>query len=1635
MKRKMAVFAMFFAFMLCVLGVCVGAEESIYAKNIREINNGVYTLSGVMDGYAEADGSEEKAVAIRTNAVILNYVNTINALRADGRVSSEDLSAEVMLLSAKGVVAGECAWIFESYAEELSADARARIFIMYENTLEEIDLCVSIESLNESADAYVAGVILSIYEEKIAALCSADDSVAVLSIADAAISEMRGLMSTDRADYERIFVRARGDIQIQRREELAIASFAAAYDKINGQGSFEREAERDENILYFLYLASQADTVESFNLAIESSLVSAVTARIGDVFGTYKAEILQDMTRSLAELGSEADERGDILDASALFNGLPEKIFVAEKKDELLLYVNESFAEEHPSLVTDLIEEYCGAGGIFETCADERLAEFSLRQAKLRVDLCAECEHYMRLSESFFDEPYAEIARRFEELYFSVDAEMARALTLEATRDALRLGRARAETLCFEFEAEAYLLRFADMAEKPLSEITREDAASLRAAISEYDALGATARDLAFDEAASLCEKYKAAIADYLYYIAVGDGDVQITLEYSALLDNTEFSGDGARFLEYCEVIRKKAESEMRVCAIYKEIASREEYFSFADGYKNALRECRDIYILRIKDVPIDRVSADAELAAVIRSAELEMLRVYTEAVIASFATVDDSEAVSAIIASAIADLRFADSIEELEVAAERTELDVYRQRAKEALSTLKIRTDGSLELIKYLSVESIGEYRAALSALEERAYCALDESTELALAVDAFEEFRAQILALYESATAANLVAAKLWARAQIEKESDGLLSEIENMKYISDTERARLVAAAQSESERAIQSAELSAYARDVESAVADASLALGAILSDAAECELEAAKAACLSTADLRAQETVDALDLLTYIPTARAESIKSELSSNLGALAQRIEASASVSEVEVVLDEFIVSLSEAEQAAIAENLRLAIETLGGELDVIRAAFSVQAAEARYIDSASLAEHTARADELCGTALSRLASAEDVSVAESIWQSAADALGELSKSLERDELAAARTHAQSSLRDSADASVARIFALEYLGEPRKAQLSLDMDSLILEFSLLLHSDATPAVVESRLLEYNQKIKTLEASAEAENLAEARARHTAALDSAFAAYSSADYTSQRYAQIKDAYEAARLSISTASDVASIEDLFSSAQRSMAEVVSIFEDRKSELARSVQDAYAELLKMSSQYSAESILSLGEIRARALEALESAESAIGLSALDEIASGAISAMRELKLEWISSGKMNADSSGFAEYPAGYDYSVGGIWGVVESSYGLPSELRLSIMLTDSNKFYKKALREAIAGARIAYVGDVPMSDAEIRERLEDFEIKGVFSIKLHSGAAVYDEFSGEYTVRILLPASMRQERTLRVLYISPDGDAEYYDATCEGGMLVFRTTHFSDFLVLGERRVDLLPIIALLSFLGVLEGLVLIATRAWMKREAIRTFALSPMPFAALSVIVPRGGALMIAVLLAVDITLGVLIFIDLRALRKARQDATAARVYALPLDFEDSGEERASLDAEERVAMLPAYLDRVSAEDADSLISDRKASALIIRSAVAPKVCRGCKKTFVNVDTLSESFARGETVSINSLREKGIIPMSACYVKILARGVIDKPLTVRAQGFSANAVKMITLTGGSAILEGSDRE
>jgi large subunit ribosomal protein L15 len=71
---------------------------------------------------------------------------------------------------------------------------------------------------------------------------------------------------------------------------------------------------------------------------------------------------------------------------------------------------------------------------------------------------------------------------------------------------------------------------------------------------------------------------------------------------------------------------------------------------------------------------------------------------------------------------------------------------------------------------------------------------------------------------------------------------------------------------------------------------------------------------------------------------------------------------------------------------------------------------------------------------------------------------------------------------------------------------------------------------------------------------------------------------------------------------------------------------------------------------------------------------------------------------------------------------------------------------------------------------------------------------------------------------------------------------------------------------------------------------------------------------------------------------------------------------------------------------------------------------------------------TPVNLSRL-DAFAAGAIVSPETLVEKGIIKKLDERYKVLALGELDRPLTIRAHGFSASAQAKIEAAGGSAEL------
>lgn len=122
--------------------------------------------------------------------------------------------------------------------------------------------------------------------------------------------------------------------------------------------------------------------------------------------------------------------------------------------------------------------------------------------------------------------------------------------------------------------------------------------------------------------------------------------------------------------------------------------------------------------------------------------------------------------------------------------------------------------------------------------------------------------------------------------------------------------------------------------------------------------------------------------------------------------------------------------------------------------------------------------------------------------------------------------------------------------------------------------------------------------------------------------------------------------------------------------------------------------------------------------------------------------------------------------------------------------------------------------------------------------------------------------------------------------------------------------------------------------------------------------------------------------------------------------------------------EKDARLDPNSCYTSLAAFSLPIDAARADTLISNSLAKTLICEGEERVYTS-GNKRYAISIDVISSAFKAGARVDINSMKEKGIIPKNASYVKVFARGGIDKPLFIYANDFTPSVVKMIALSGG----------
>ena len=130
----------------------------------------------------------------------------------------------------------------------------------------------------------------------------------------------------------------------------------------------------------------------------------------------------------------------------------------------------------------------------------------------------------------------------------------------------------------------------------------------------------------------------------------------------------------------------------------------------------------------------------------------------------------------------------------------------------------------------------------------------------------------------------------------------------------------------------------------------------------------------------------------------------------------------------------------------------------------------------------------------------------------------------------------------------------------------------------------------------------------------------------------------------------------------------------------------------------------------------------------------------------------------------------------------------------------------------------------------------------------------------------------------------------------------------------------------------------------------------------------------------------------------------------------------------DESGAETTVEEIVEEVADEPAEEENigVSVAEAHESMTDEAAESMVIVASGTSAPTTG-RKAVVNIDTISANFNDGDTVDLDALKEKKLVSRKETAVKILARGRLNKQLNVVANDFSADAVKMICLMGGTA--------
>ena len=691
----------------------------------------------------------------------------------------------------------------------------------------------------------------------------------------------------------------------------------------------------------------------------------------------------------------------------------------------------------------------------------------------------------------------------------------------------------------------------------------------------------------------------------------------------------------------------------------------------------------------------------------------------------------------------------------------------------------------------------------------------------------------------------------------------------------------------------------------------------------------------------------------------------------------------------------------------------------------------------------------------DSLKTSSSESAALAENLTVLGFIWNTFDEKLGEIYKSGEQKNLARSKDEHIYLFDKEIEKLTHELRAMVNLASTKCDEYLNKLNQLQASFKASIVTLQTSAEVEDLYKQNVESINSIRMTASGEDLENYKSLLLSELDS-FKALK-ANYSAENYNKLLQIVEGARESLLASGSISSCNELMESVKSQISAVYDLLDDAKEDALAKLEALASTYRSQSELYSSTALSAIDQILSEGKRRINSFSEISDIPALKKELEERLTSLRSVKKDYLTTSPngLSFTSEG-AEYPLQYDFSSG-YWALLHSKDGLDADAILSakpLTSVDLDEIQKQ-IRRAAKDGKVKFLGS--KSDSSTKDLLKSGTVALGFDLSL-SSAPFPDS---PVTLQMLLPSDLADENLLGVAFVDEDNSVEFYSIEQRDMLISLQLDHFSNYYIVVENTIDLLPLIILLTIIIILEFLVfgvLVFVRANRKRKEngdmfpiLPACFASPIPIISAARVRPSGAVgatiLLSVAALALGCGIALLVRAELRGARSRKVQPTPrarrapeepetpllssvkrsllkAKTYELDAPKESSKEEENDAQyygTEESTEKVPCAVGALE----DSEIAEISYESHTDDEAAGAKRRRRFE---INLDVIENSFEAGELVTLDALKRRNIAPKRAEHLKILARGALSKPLIIEAHEFTHAAEEMLRAVGGEAI-------